>query len=117
MIGICSLLLDNNKSPFDPFIDSSIILYKEFLNPYYIQRTILLYIEILKDRKMFKEAATILVKYAGDEIDFKSSLLLEHSGFCYLMNNPIMSRKFIFHLILSGHRFIKCGYVIFESFY
>ena len=50
------------------------------------------------------------------DLDMKSSLFLEQAAVCFLQSYPCAPRKYIFHLILAGHRFIKCGHVNFLSF-
>jgi ER-Golgi trafficking TRAPP I complex 85 kDa subunit len=42
----------------------------------------------------------------------KGAVFLEQTAICFLQCSPPMPRKYAMHLILSGHRYLKCGQVI-----
>ena len=111
MIGLCGLLSDMSRGPFEPFLESAITSYSDTKSNYFSERAVLFYYEMLKERHLYKEAAALLIKMAGEDLDLKAALFLEQAGVCFLRSYPCESRKYIFHLILAGHRFIKCGHV------
>ena len=60
-------------------------------------------------RAGLREAAAGLVAQSTHESHLMAALLLEQSALCYRTMKPQLPRKFAFHLILAGFRFIQCG--------
>ncbi|KAF7818861.1 trafficking protein particle complex subunit 8 [Senna tora] len=68
------------------------------------------WVEMLKTRDQYKEAAPVYFRICGEDI-LHSAVMLEQASYCYLMSKPSMLRKFGFHLVLSGDRYNKCDQV------
>ena len=60
-------------------------------------------------RAGLRDAAAGLVAQSTHESHLMAALLLEQSALCYRTMRPQLPRKFAFHLILAGFRFIQCG--------
>jgi len=45
------------------------------------------------------------------ESDLRSGLLLEQAAHCFIKMRTPMVRKYVFHMILAGHRFNKAWQV------
>ncbi|WVZ06097.1 hypothetical protein V8G54_019443 [Vigna mungo] len=60
------------------------------------------WIEMLKARDQYKEAATDILH---------SAVMLEQASYCYLLSKPSMLRKYGFHLVLSGEQYKKCDQI------
>ncbi|THF96411.1 hypothetical protein TEA_015437 [Camellia sinensis var. sinensis] len=65
------------------------------------------WVEMLKTRDQFKEAATVYFRISGEE-PLHSAVMLEQASYCYLFAKPPMLRKYGFHLVLSGDLYKKC---------
>ena len=48
-------------------------------------------------------------EFPGTTRHLMAALLLEQSALCFRSMRPALPRKFAFHLILAGFRFIQCG--------
>lgn len=81
--------------------------------PLLATRSTLLLTEVLKYKKMYTEAASQFIKMTSEDHDLNSALLLEQAAHCYLNHYGVschnQTRKYAFHMILSGHRFSKAG--------
>ena len=66
MIGLCGLISDMSRGPFEPYLDSAVGLYRDCKVPYYAERSVLFYYEMLKERHLYREAAALLIKMAGE---------------------------------------------------
>ncbi|KAK4777160.1 hypothetical protein SAY86_005848 [Trapa natans] len=64
------------------------------------------WVEMLKTRDQFKEAAGVYFLIAGEE-SLHSAVMLEQASYCYLYSKPPMLRKYGFHLVLSGNQYKK----------
>ncbi|KAG4928503.1 hypothetical protein JHK85_054989 [Glycine max] len=68
------------------------------------------WIEMLKARDQYKEAATVYFRICGEDI-LHSAVMLEQASYCYLLSKPSMLRKYGFHLVLSGEQYKKCDQI------
>ncbi|BFG38453.1 hypothetical protein CerSpe_247270 [Prunus speciosa] len=68
------------------------------------------WIEMLKARYQYKEAATVYFRVCTEE-PLHSAVMLEQASYCYLLSKPPMLHKYGFHLVLSGDRYKKCDQI------
>jgi hypothetical protein len=66
MIGLCGLLADMSRGPFEPILDTATALYKEAKVPFFADRAVLTYFEMLKEHKFFREGSSLLIKASGE---------------------------------------------------
>eukprot|EP00124_Ichthyophonus_hoferi_P004516 Ihof_evm1s508 gene=Ihof_evmTU1s508 len=110
MIGICMHMLDPTRRDCDPIIDQAISSYNQRgAAPLWAERSGLLLADIQCARGQWREAAGTYIRMTGEDSDMRSGLLLEKAGHMFLRLASAMFRKYSFHLILSGHRYTKCG--------
>ncbi|CAG8787064.1 2327_t:CDS:2, partial [Racocetra persica] len=109
MVGVC-LLIAGNKLEVDHYFEQAVNAYLNRSKvPFYATRATLLYYELLKHKKLYKDAPTALVRLTGDDSDLRSALFLEQAAHAFLRCSKPMVRKYAFHLMLAGHRYGKCG--------
>ncbi|RIB08725.1 ER-golgi trafficking TRAPP I complex 85 kDa subunit-domain-containing protein [Gigaspora rosea] len=109
MIGIC-LLIAGNKLEIDHYFEQAVNAYLNRSKvPFYATRTTLLYYELLKHKKLYKDAPNALVRMTGEDSDLRSALFLEQAAHAFLRCSKPMVRKYAFHLMLAGHRYGKCS--------
>ncbi|RVW72669.1 Trafficking protein particle complex subunit 8 [Vitis vinifera] len=68
------------------------------------------WIEMLKTRDQYKEAASVYFRISGEE-PLHSAVMLEQASYCYLFSKPPMLHKYGFHLVLSGDHYKKCDQI------
>ena len=66
MIGLCNLIIDFSRVSADSALDPILPLYYEKKSFYFVERAIWLHCELLKERQLFREAGTLMVKLAGE---------------------------------------------------
>ncbi|KAI8920698.1 ER-golgi trafficking TRAPP I complex 85 kDa subunit-domain-containing protein [Entophlyctis helioformis] len=111
MIAVAALLVtDNpNKTGVESALEASVQAYTDAKCPIYATRAALLVAEMTKEHHAYRDAASLLIKNTAEDADLKSALFLESAAICFLQSNPPLPRKYVFHLILAGHRFAKAG--------
>ncbi|KAI9480322.1 MAG: ER-golgi trafficking TRAPP I complex 85 kDa subunit-domain-containing protein [Benjaminiella poitrasii] len=113
MMGICVLLmssLQTNKTDVDRHFELAIQQYLgRCRSPFHATRATIIYYELLKSRRMWKEMPTALVRMTGEDSDLRSGLFLEQAAHCFLRTRHPMVRKYGFHLVMAGHRYGKAG--------
>ncbi|CAG8579158.1 12018_t:CDS:10 [Diversispora eburnea] len=77
--------------------------------PFYATRATILHYELLKFRNLYKDAPPALIRLTGDDSDLRSALFLEQAAHAFLRCSKPMVRKYAFHMILAGHRYVKCN--------
>jgi hypothetical protein len=111
MIGTCLLLLPHplpSKNEVDQAFEKAVQQYlTRCTSPYFATRSTVIYYELLKSRRMWREVPTALVRMTGEDSDLRSALFLEQAAHCFLRAQRPMIRKYGFHLIMAGHRFGK----------
>jgi hypothetical protein len=118
MIGLCLFMLDQSRREAEMCLDTAYNYYQKCggLTAKYATRTALWLSEMHKARGQFREAAGVLFRASVEELDLRAGVLLEQAAYCYLRASPPMLRKFGFHLVLAGNRYIVCAQVcIFAS--
>lgn len=68
MIVLCNLIIDYSRISVELVLDSVVALYNESKAFYFSERAIWLYIELLKEKSLYREAANVLIKLAADVI-------------------------------------------------
>ncbi|KAI8096946.1 ER-golgi trafficking TRAPP I complex 85 kDa subunit-domain-containing protein [Halteromyces radiatus] len=113
MIGICFLMMNQpltSKVDVDRNFELAIQQYLgRCQSPYHATRATVIYYELLKSRRMWKEIPTALVRMTGEDSDLRSALFLEQAAHCFLRAPRPMIRKYGFHLIMAGHRYAKAS--------
>ena len=66
MIGICNLIIDYSRISTDSILEQVVAIFSEAKAPYFAERAIWIFYELFKERLLFKEAASLLVKLAGE---------------------------------------------------
>ncbi|CAK9860998.1 unnamed protein product [Sphagnum jensenii] len=111
MIGLCLFMLDQSRREAEMCLDTAYNYYQKCggLTAKYATRTALWLSEMHKARGQFREAAGVLFRASVEELDLRAGVLLEQAAYCYLRASPPMLRKFGFHLVLAGNRYIVCA--------
>lgn len=66
MIVICNLIIDYSRISIDLVLEPVVSLYNESKAFYFSERAIWVFIELLKEKLLFKEAANLMIKLASD---------------------------------------------------
>ncbi|CAG8459139.1 6976_t:CDS:10 [Ambispora leptoticha] len=113
MIGLCLLMstsLIGSKTDVDHYFEQSVnAFYNRVKSPFFATKATILYYEMLKHRKMYKDAPIALVRMSGEDSDLRSALFLEQAAHAFLRYPRPMVRKYAFHLVMAGHRYGKCN--------
>lgn len=113
MMGICLLMTNQpltNKTDVDRHFELAVQQYLgRCRSPYHATRTTVVYYELLKARRMWKDIPTALVRMTGEDSDLRSGLFLEQAAHCFLRAHKPMVRKYGFHLVMAGHRYGKAS--------
>ncbi|ORZ00797.1 ER-golgi trafficking TRAPP I complex 85 kDa subunit-domain-containing protein [Syncephalastrum racemosum] len=113
MIGICTLMMNQslrNKADVDRNFELAVQLYLgRCRSPYQATRTTLIYYELLKAHRMWKDVPTALVRMTGEDSDLRSALFLEQAAHCFLRAPRAMVRKYGFHAVMAAHRYAKAN--------
>ncbi|KAI9496625.1 ER-golgi trafficking TRAPP I complex 85 kDa subunit-domain-containing protein [Zychaea mexicana] len=111
MIGICLLMMNQHlrsKTDVDRNFELAV---QQFLgrcrSPFQATRTTVMYYELLKAHRMWKEVPTALVRMTGEDSDLRSALFLEQAAHCFLRTPKPMVRKYGFHVVMAAHRYGK----------
>jgi hypothetical protein len=111
MIGTCLLLANQplpSKNEVDQAYEKAVQQYlTRCMSSFFATRSTVIYYELLKSRRMWREVPTALVRMTGEDSDLRSALFLEQAAHCFLRTPRPMVRKYGFHLIMAGHRFGK----------
>ncbi|XP_062112409.1 uncharacterized protein LOC133823584 isoform X2 [Humulus lupulus] len=108
MTGLTYFMLDQSRKEAEYCMENAFNTYLK-IGPSGQQnatRCGLWWVEMLKTRDQFKEAATVYFRVCGEE-PLHSAVMLEQASYCYLLSKPPMSHKYGFHLVLSGERYKK----------
>ncbi|KAL7316394.1 hypothetical protein PS15m_005491 [Mucor circinelloides] len=113
MMGICLLMTNQpltNKTDVDRHFELAVQQYLgRCRSPYHATRTTIVYYELLKARRLWKDIPTALVRMTGEDSDLRSGLFLEQAAHCFLRAHKPMVRKYGFHLVMAGHRYGKAS--------
>lgn len=104
MIGICSLLTDDRKD-VESYYESAMSTYVDQNDLASAFRTGLLYYEVLKDTKNFKDAARAILRHVSADDNLRTALLLEQSAYCYTKHASPLIRKYAFYMVLASVRY------------
>ncbi|KAI9271539.1 ER-golgi trafficking TRAPP I complex 85 kDa subunit-domain-containing protein [Phascolomyces articulosus] len=111
MIGICLLMMNQplrSKTDVDRNFELAVQQYLgRCRSPFQATRTTIMYYELLKAHRMWKEVPTALVRMTGEDSDLRSALFLEQAAHCFLRTPKPMVRKYAFHVVMAAHRYGK----------
>ncbi|XP_024028403.1 trafficking protein particle complex subunit 8 isoform X3 [Morus notabilis] len=108
MMGLSYFLLDQSRKEAEYCLENAFTTYLK-IGPSGQQnatRCGLWWVEMLKTRYQFREAASVYFRICGEE-PLHSAVMLEQASYCYLLSTPPMLHKYGFHLVLSGERYKK----------
>nr|KYP56952.1 Protein TRS85 isogeny [Cajanus cajan] len=112
MMGLTYFMLDQSRKEAEYCMENAFTTYLKLgsLGQLNATRCGLWWIEMLKARDEYKEAATVYFRICGEDI-LHSAVMLEQASHCYLLSKPSMLRKYGFHLVLSGEQYKKCDQI------
>lgn len=112
MMGLTFFMLDQSRKDAEYCMENAFHTYLRIgsSGQRNATRCGLWWVEMLKTRDQYKEAATVYFRISGEE-PLHSAVMLEQASYCYLLANPPMLRKYGFHLILSGDLYKKCDQI------
>ncbi|KAI4310617.1 hypothetical protein MLD38_035584 [Melastoma candidum] len=108
MMGLTYFMLDQSRKEAEYCMEQAFNTYLKSVSGgnWSATRCGLWWVEMLKTRDQFKEAAGVYFRITGEE-PLHSAVMLEQGSYCYLFSEPPMLRKYGFHLILSGNQYKK----------
>ncbi|KAK7378868.1 hypothetical protein VNO80_04316 [Phaseolus coccineus] len=112
MMGLTYFILDQSRKEAEYCMENAFNTYLKLgsLGQLNATRCGLWWIEMLKARDQYKEAATVYFRICGEDI-LHSAVMLEQASYCYLLSKPSMLRKYGFHVVLSGEQYKKCDQI------
>ena len=120
MAALCLYFADGSRRDLEDTLEKATSHYLRGSSPRHATKATLLQLDLLKRpptrgskadalRAGLRDAAAGLVAQSTHETHLVAALLLEQAALCYRSMRPALPRKFAFHLILAGFRFIQCG--------
>ncbi|CAN6716853.1 unnamed protein product [Malus baccata var. baccata] len=112
MMGLAYFMLDQSRKDAEYCMENAFTTYLKVApsSQQNATRCGLWWVEMLKTRYQYKEAATVYFRVCTEE-PLHSAVMLEQASYCYLLSRPPMLHKYGFHLVLSGDRYKKCDQV------
>ncbi|KAL6988129.1 hypothetical protein U1Q18_013876 [Sarracenia purpurea var. burkii] len=112
MMGLTYFMLDQSRKEAEYCMENAFNTYFKMGLPgqQNATRCGLWWVEMLKARDQFKDAAIVYLRISGEE-PLHSAVMLEQASYCYLFAKPPMLRKYGFHLVLSGDLYKKCDQI------
>lgn len=112
MMGLTYFLLDQSRKEAEYCMENAFNTYLKIgsSGQQNATRCGLWWIEMLKTRDQYKEAASVYFRISGEE-PLHSAVMLEQASYCYLFSKPPMLHKYGFHLVLSGDHYKKCDQI------
>ncbi|XP_075101206.1 uncharacterized protein LOC107825691 isoform X2 [Nicotiana tabacum] len=112
MMGLTYFMLDQSRKDGEYCMENAFTTYLKIgsSGQRNATRCGLWWVEMLKGRDQYKEAASVYFRISGEE-PLHSAVMLEQASYCYLFSTPPMLRKYGFHLVLSGDLYKKCDQI------
>ncbi|CAL1370679.1 unnamed protein product [Linum trigynum] len=112
MMALAYFLLDQSRKEAEYCMENAFNTYLKLgsSGQQNATRCGLWWIEMLKTRDQYKEAASVYFRICSEEL-LHSAVMLEQASYCYLFSKPPMLYKYGFHLVLSGDRYRKTDQV------
>ncbi|PKI35306.1 hypothetical protein CRG98_044320, partial [Punica granatum] len=112
MMGVTYFMLNHSRKEAEYCMENAFNTYLKNVPAGHQNATRcgLWWIEMLKARDQYKEAASVYFHISGEE-SLHSAVMLEQASYCYLYSKPPMLRKYGFHLVLSGNQYKKCDQI------
>ncbi|ERN15998.1 hypothetical protein AMTRI_Chr11g151670 [Amborella trichopoda] len=110
MIGLSLFMLDQSGKEAEYYMENAFSTYLKMgsSGQRNATRCGLWWVEILKVKGQYKEAATVYFRISTEEPSLHAAVMFEQASYCYLRSTPPMLRKYGFHLILAGNRYNIC---------
>ena len=120
MAALCLYFADGSRRDLEDTLEKATAHHLRGGSPRHATKATLLQLDLLKRpptkgskadalRAGLRDAAAGLVAQSTHETHLVAALLLEQAALCFRSMRPALPRKFAFHLILAGFRFIQCG--------
>ena len=120
MAALCLYFADGSRRDLEDTLEKATSHYLRGGSPRHATKATLLQLDLLNRpptkgskadalRAGLRDAAAGLVAQSTHETHLVAALLLEQAALCFRSMRPALPRKFAFHLILAGFRFIQCG--------
>ena len=107
MIQLNRIILYLGKKYRPDYMEDSITKYLTLCqSPEFAVRATLFDGLCLKQQGMFTEAATSYIRMTNELSDLRSAMLLEQAAYCFLLSSPPSPRKYGFHIVLAGYRYV-----------
>lgn len=112
MMGLTYFMLDQSRKEAEYCMENAFTTYSKIgsSGQQNATRCGLWWVEMLKARHQYKDAATVYFRICGEE-PLHSAVMLEQASYCYLLSKPPMLHKYGFHLVLSGDHYKKCDQI------
>ncbi|KAJ8565224.1 hypothetical protein K7X08_007800 [Anisodus acutangulus] len=112
MMGLTYFMLDQSRKDGEYCMENAFTTYLKIgsSGQRNVTRCGLWWVEMLKARDQYKEAASVYLRISGEE-PLHSAVMIEQASYCYLFSTPPMLRKYGFHLVLSGDLYKKCDQI------
>ncbi|KAM1735617.1 hypothetical protein ACFX15_013498 [Malus domestica] len=112
MMGLAYFMSDQSRKDAEYCMENAFTTYLKVApsSQQNATRCGLWWVEMLKARHQYKEAATVYFRVCTEE-PLYSAVMLEQASYCYLLSRPPMLHKYGFHLVLSGDRYKKSDQV------
>ncbi|XP_053203719.1 trafficking protein particle complex subunit 8-like [Panonychus citri] len=91
------------------YLDQAIVYYLESSKSSHLATRVTLFATDVIRETSPSEAASFFIRLTAEDSDLRSGLFLEQAANCYLVTFPSRKRKAIFHYVLAGHRYNRCG--------
>uniref|UniRef100_UPI00358F5108 trafficking protein particle complex subunit 8 isoform X2 n=1 Tax=Myxine glutinosa TaxID=7769 RepID=UPI00358F5108 len=111
MAAVSAFLQPGNQRQYPAhYMENAALIYRDSCrNAPLAERCTLLSLDVLKSHGQFSDAAAALIRFTSEDSDLQAALFLEQAAHCFVcMRNPL-ARKFAFHMILAGHRYLKAS--------
>lgn len=113
MMGLTYFMLDQSRKEAESCMENAFNTYLKIgmTGKQNAIRCGLWWVDMLKTRHQYKEAANVYFRIPGEE-PLHSAVMLEQASYCYLFSKPSMLHKYGFHLVLAGDRYKICDQAI-----
>uniref|UniRef100_T1L348 Uncharacterized protein n=2 Tax=Tetranychus urticae TaxID=32264 RepID=T1L348_TETUR len=91
------------------YLDQAIVYYLESSKSSHLAARATLFVTDVIRESSPNEAAGFFIRLISEDSDLRSGLFLEQAAKCFLLAFPTRKRKAIFHFVLAGHRYNRCG--------
>ncbi|CAI9097588.1 OLC1v1034055C1 [Oldenlandia corymbosa var. corymbosa] len=112
MMGLSYFMMDQQRKDAENYMETAFSTYSKLgsSGQRNATRCGLWWVEMLKVRDQYKDAASVYFRISGEE-PLHMAVMLEQASYCYISSSPPSLRKYGFHLVLSGDLYKKCDQI------